>query len=180
MRHTVHADFALRLLTYLAVAPGKAGTVAEIAKAHAISRNHLLKVANRLVHAEILVGMRGRRGGLTLAKDPAQLTVGTIIRASEEDFALVECMGQTRFCRIVGVCRFRNLFNKALAAYFSVLDEMTLADAVKAPDSLRGALGLIGSTPKNTSTLKDKNSVGAKVTNYKRSVSLKTRAGPAP
>ncbi|WP_254428628.1 hypothetical protein [Ruegeria atlantica] len=44
--------------------------------------------------------------------------------------ALVECLGQTRTCRIAGVCRFRELFRKALEAYFEVLDAMTLQDAV--------------------------------------------------
>lgn len=142
MRHTVHADFALRLLTYLAVAPGQRGTVGSIADAFKISRHHLVKVSQSLVRGGILGADRGRSGGIYLLLDPANITVGAIIKASEDDFALVECMGPARFCRINGVCKFRQLFIRALAAYFAVLDEMTLADAVRYPESLRSVLNI--------------------------------------
>jgi Rrf2 family nitric oxide-sensitive transcriptional repressor len=142
VRLTVHSDYALRVLTYVAVAPSLTVTVHEIAEAFQISRHHLVKVAHRLTKAGILEATRGRRGGLRLKMDPDSITVGDIIRASEDDFTLVECLGHTRYCRIAGVCKFRELFRRALAAYFAVLDEMTLADAVRNPDALRGALDL--------------------------------------
>ena len=142
MRLTVHSDYALRVLTYVAVAPGQVATVHEVAEAFRISHHHLVKVAHRLVKAGILEATRGRGGGLRLKLDPNAITVGDIIRASEDDFAVVECLGQARYCRIAGVCKFRELFRRALAAFFAVLDELTLADAVRNPDALRGALDL--------------------------------------
>ena len=142
MRLTVHSDYALRVLTYIAVAPSRSATVAEVSKAFRISHHHLVKVAQRLTKAGFLEATRGRGGGLRLKLDPDGITVGDVIRATEEDFALVECLGQTRYCRIAGVCKFRELFRRALAAYFTVLDEMTLADAVRNPDALRGALDM--------------------------------------
>lgn len=147
MRLTVHSDYALRVLTYVAVTPGQVTTVHEVAETFRISHHHLVKVANRLVKAGILEATRGRGGGLRLKLDPNDITVGDIIRASEDDFAVVECLGQMRYCRIAGVCKFRELFRRALDAFFAVLDELTLADAVRNPDALRGALEL-------TSTLK--------------------------
>jgi Rrf2 family nitric oxide-sensitive transcriptional repressor len=141
VRLTVHSDYALRVLTYVAVAPRRTATVHEVAETFRIS-HHLVKVAHRLVKAGILEATRGRGGGLRLKLDPNDITVGDIIRASEDDFAVVECLGQTRYCRIAGVCKFRELFRRALAAFFSVLDELTLADAVRNPDALRGALDL--------------------------------------
>lgn len=142
MRLTIHSDYALRVLTYVAVAPSGTATVHEIAEAFRISHHHLVKVAHRLSKAGILEATRGRGGGLRLKPDPSTITIGDVIRASEDDFALVECLGQTRYCRIAGVCKFRELFRRALAAYFTVLDEMTLAEAVRNPDALRGALDL--------------------------------------
>ena len=142
MRLTVHSDYALRVLTYVAVAPGRTATVNEVAEAFQISHHHLVKVAHRLTSSGFLEGNRGRGGGLRLTRDPEDITIGAVIRTTEEDFALVECLGQTRFCRIAGVCQFRELFRRALAAYSEVLDEMTLAQAVRNPDALRGALGL--------------------------------------
>jgi Rrf2 family nitric oxide-sensitive transcriptional repressor len=139
---TVHSDYALRVLTYVAVAPSHTATVHEVAETFRISHHHLVKVAHRLVKAGILEATRGRGGGLRLKLDPKAITVGDIIRASEDDFAVVECLGQTRYCRIAGVCQFRELFRRALDAFFAVLDELTLADAVRNPDALRGALDL--------------------------------------
>lgn len=143
MRLTLHSDYALRVLTYIAVVPGRSATVGEIASAFQISHHHLVKVAQRLTRAGYLEASRGRGGGLRLKRDPGEITVGDIIRACEDDFALVECLGHARYCRIAGVCHFTELFRQALAAYFQVLDGMTLAEAVHKPDALRGALGLV-------------------------------------
>lgn len=140
MRLTIHADYALRVLTYIAVAPTRTATVAEIARAFRISRHHLVKVASRLTKAGFVEATRGRGGGLQLKLPPELIKIGAVIKAAEEDFALVECMGPARFCRINGVCRFRAAFLKALDAFFASLDEMTLADAVKDPAPLIGAL----------------------------------------
>lgn len=142
MRLTVHSDYALRVLTYVAIAPEQIATVTDVANSFRISRHHLVKVANRLSKAGFVETIRGRGGGLRLKRDPTDITIGAVIRATEEDFALVECLGHTRFCRIAGVCQFRELFRRALEAYLSILDEMTLADAVQFPDALRGVLDL--------------------------------------
>lgn len=143
MRHTSHADFALRVLLYLRVAPGRQGSVPEIAAAHDISRNHLVKVVQRLAGAELVTTARGRGGGVRLVRDPATITVGQVMRAMENDFAVVECLGPARYCRVAGVCGARNVFAQALDAYFAVLDDATLEDIAANDQGLRGALGLI-------------------------------------
>lgn len=143
MRHTSHADFALRVLLYLRVAPGRQGSVPEIAAAHDISRNHLVKVVQRLAGADLVTTARGRGGGVRLVRDPATITVGQVMRAMENDFAVVECLGPARYCRVAGVCGARNVFAQALDAYFAVLDDATLEDIAANDQGLRGALGLI-------------------------------------
>src|SRR6266481_5055524 len=148
MRHTVHADFALRVLTYLALAPDQRAKIGAIADAYKISRHHLVKVSQSLIKGGFVTAERGRSGGISLVRDPAMITIGAVIRACEDDFALVECMGPARFCRINGVCNLRQLFSRALSAYFAVLDEMTLADAVKHPQSLRSVLNLQAMLPR--------------------------------
>lgn len=142
MRHKVHTDFALRLLTYLALVDSNRAKIEEIASAFQISRNHLIKVAQSLDQAGLVRAVRGRNGGIMLARSPSEITVGAVVRACEEDFALVECMGPARFCRINGVCKLRQLFIKALEAYFTILDNMTIADAVIQPQALISVLGL--------------------------------------
>jgi Rrf2 family nitric oxide-sensitive transcriptional repressor len=142
MRHTAHADYALRVLLYLRVAPGRQGSVAEIAESHAISRHHLVKVVQRLAGAGIVVTVRGRGGGVRLERDPSGITVGEVMRTMETDFAVVECLGPARFCRVAGVCGGRDVFARALDAYFAVLDDATLDDLAANDQGLRGALRL--------------------------------------
>lgn len=142
MKHTSHADYALRVLLYLRVAPGRRGSVGEMAEAHRVSRHHLDKVVNRLAAAELVETTRGRGGGVRLVRDPTMITVGEVMRAMESDFAVVECLGPARYCRVAGVCGARSVFARALDAYFAVLDEATLEDIAENDLGLRGALGL--------------------------------------
>jgi Rrf2 family nitric oxide-sensitive transcriptional repressor len=143
MKHTSHADYALRVLMYLRVAPGRRGSVSEIATAHHVSRHHLDKVVQRLSGAGLVETTRGRGGGVALVRDPATITVGDVMRAMENDFAVVECLGPARYCRIAGVCGARSVFSRALDAYFAVLDDATLEEIASNDDGLRGALGMI-------------------------------------
>ncbi|MGD9531979.1 RrF2 family transcriptional regulator [Pseudonocardia sp.] len=143
MKHTSHADYALRVLMYLRVAPGRRGSVAGIADAHHVSRHHLDKVVQHLASAGIVETSRGRGGGVRLVRDPSTITVGDVMRAMENDYAVVECLGPARYCRIAGVCGARNVFARALDAYFAVLDEATLEDIAANDEGLRGALGMI-------------------------------------
>lgn len=142
MKHTNHADYALRVLMYLRVAPGRRGSIAEIARAHRISRNHLDKVVQRMGAADLVRTSRGRGGGVHLVRDPTTITVGDVMRAMEDDFAVVECLGPARFCRVAGVCGARSVFAAALDSYFAVLDSATLDDVAANDQGLRGALGL--------------------------------------
>ncbi|MFC5992803.1 RrF2 family transcriptional regulator [Pseudonocardia hispaniensis] len=144
MKHTQHADFALRVLMFLRVAPEHRGSIAEIATAHHVSRNHLDKVVQRMSAAGLVETSRGRGGGVRLAREPGSITVGDVIRAMEDDFAVVECLGPARYCRVAGVCGARSVFAKALDSYFAVLDLATLDDIAANDNGLRGALGLIG------------------------------------
>ena len=143
MRHTSHADFALRVLLYLRVAPGRQGSVAEIAEAHDVSRHHLVKVVQHLAAADIVATSRGRGGGVRLVRDPSSISVGEVMRAMEKDFAVVECLGPARFCRVAGVSGARSVFSRALDAYFEVLDRSSLEDIAANDLGLRGALGLV-------------------------------------
>jgi Rrf2 family nitric oxide-sensitive transcriptional repressor len=143
MKHTNHADYALRVLLYLRVAPGRRGSTAEIAHAHRISKNHLDKVVQRMGSAHLVSASRGRGGGLRLEREPSTITVGEVMRAMEDDFAVVECLGPARFCRVAGVCGARSVFARALASYFEVLDGATLDDIAANDVGLRGALEMV-------------------------------------
>ena len=128
---TRQADYTMRLLIHLAVQPGETATIKEVADRYGISRNHLMKVANRAVQAGYVSGVRGRVGGLRVAKPAAQIGVGEVLRATEE-WNMVECFDvETNRCPITSACGLRAALKEAIEAYFTVLDRYTLADVVR-------------------------------------------------
>lgn len=141
MRLTVYTDYALRMLTYLALKDGGLATIAEIAEAYGVSRNHLMKVAYELGAAGYVETVRGRGGGLRLAKDPAQIRLGDVVRDSEPDMALVTCFAPVEApCAIRRCCVLRGVLDEAGAAFLDVLDGHTLADLIAPSRRLRTAL----------------------------------------
>lgn len=128
MKLTQYSDYGIRVLTYLGLNPAAQATVGEIAAAFDISRNHLMKVVQKLVGQGFVESRRGKQGGLRLACPPEQINIGMVIRALESDFALVECMRDRCGCRIAPACRFSDLVGEAHAAFLDVLDRYTLAD----------------------------------------------------
>lgn len=134
MRLTNFSDYALRILMYAAVVQdNRLITIEETAEAYGISRAHLMKVANQLTRAGYMKAVRGRSGGLTLAKRPDRIRLSDVLRATEPDFSLVECMTTDNRCMISPRCRLRGALNEALAAFLDTLDGYTLADLIIAP-----------------------------------------------
>lgn len=131
MRLAEYTDYTLRVLMYCAARPHQMVTISELAAYHGVSRNHLMKIVTDLGRQGLLETTRGRGGGLRLLKDPAQVRIGDVVRASETDFRLVECFdpGFNR-CTLSPTCRLKGLLDTALQAYFQELDRMTLADIV--------------------------------------------------
>ena len=132
MRLAEYTDYTLRVLMYCAARPQQLVTISELADHHGVSRNHLMKIVTDLGRLGVLETTRGRGGGLRLLKDPAQIRVGDVVRASETDFRLVECFDPaTSRCTLTPSCRLKGAFDAALRAYFKELDGITLADLVE-------------------------------------------------
>jgi Rrf2 family nitric oxide-sensitive transcriptional repressor len=137
MRLTLHTDYALRLLMLLAMEPDALHTIEEAARRYRISRNHLMKVTQTLAQAGFVESLRGRGGGLRLACPPGAIGLGDVIRATEDNFALVECFERSRnTCVIACACGLRGPLHEALAAFLAVLDGYTLADLMSCDRSL--------------------------------------------
>ncbi|WP_127596269.1 RrF2 family transcriptional regulator [Nitratireductor alexandrii] len=128
MRLTTFSDYALRVLMYAGAAEGRLITIEETSRVYNISRAHLMKVVNILTKTGYLRGVRGRSGGFTLALPPADINLGAVVRATEPDFALVECFATGNQCVITGCCRLPNVLNEALTSFVKTLDRYTLAD----------------------------------------------------
>lgn len=144
MRLTLHTDYALRLLIFLGLNPEKRRTIEEAAGHYGISRNHLMKVALTLTQAGFVDSLRGRNGGLQLARPPAEINIGAVIRKTEDNFNLVECLDhETNTCPIVSACQLKGPFAEAVQAFIAVLDRYTLADLVANPNTARNLRRLL-------------------------------------
>ena len=130
MRFTVFTDFAFRILILLAIEPDQRITIRNIAERYGISRNHLMKIVNVLTREEIVSATRGPKGGLRLARPADRITVGEIVRVTEEDMQLVECFGPDDQCVISPACRLKDVLDQSLTAFLNVLDGYSLADLV--------------------------------------------------
>ena len=135
-------DFSLRVLIYLATQPARMSTIQEISDRYGLSKDHLRKIVHHLAQQGWIDSRRGRGGGLLLAKDPAEISIGAVARGVEEDLVIVECFDAAHdTCQISGVCRLSGMLQEALAAFLAVLDGYTLADVVAGQMALLARLG---------------------------------------
>jgi len=143
MRLTSFTDYCLRVLIYAGTKGDARATIDEMAATYGISRNHLMKVVFRLGQLGYLDTVRGKGGGVRLARDPAEINLGRLVRETEEDMALVECFeGRPGACRIEPSCVLRRVLHEALAAFLAVLDDYTLADLLAPWPGLGQLLGV--------------------------------------
>jgi Rrf2 family nitric oxide-sensitive transcriptional repressor len=137
MQLTMFSDYALRVALYLATHTEELVSVAEVSRAYGISSAHLTKVAQRLTELGVVEAVRGRGGGLRLARPPEEIGVGTLVRATEPHLDLVECFDPaTNTCPISPACGLKGALEKARHAFLEVLDGYTLADFVRRQDRL--------------------------------------------
>jgi Rrf2 family nitric oxide-sensitive transcriptional repressor len=132
MQLTRFTDFTLRVLIYLAAHPGRLSSIAEIARAYGISHNHLMKVVHELGKSGLVEGVRGRAGGIRLARRPEAINVGKVVRVTEDRFEMAECGS----CVIAPACGLNRALCQAVAAFLAVLDRYTLADLAQKQSKL--------------------------------------------
>jgi Rrf2 family protein len=124
--------YAVRILLGIARYQ-KTGPVSKkvIAKEEGISADYIEQIIVPLKNEGLVVGLRGVKGGFKLAKDPAQITVYDILRASEGDMTLVDCERNDCKGRYKNLCVTRPVWegaSKVLEAYFSKITLKELLD----------------------------------------------------
>ena len=143
MRLTLHTDYALRVLMYVGVKGNTLSTIPEIVDDFDISRGHIMKVVHHLGRLGYLDTIRGKGGGIRLARKPSQINVGAVVRDMEEELAVLGCLqGSEGYCRIEGCCVLRSALRNATSAFLATLDRYTLADLIKPRRSLVRSLAL--------------------------------------
>ena len=132
MKITLYTEYALRVLLYLGLHEERLCSVAEIAARYAISRSHLTKVVNNLGHLGVIETLRGRNGGLKLARKADEIPLGQVIRHTEGGDHLPDCAA----CTLGPACRLPGVLDEAMEAYLAVFDKYTVADILKPKSGL--------------------------------------------
>jgi Rrf2 family nitric oxide-sensitive transcriptional repressor len=135
---TRYTDYALRVLMHLAARPERLSSIGEIARTYRISQNHLMKVVHDLRKSGYVEAVRGRSGGIRLARPPFQINIGDVVRHTEDGFDLVDCGS----CIIAPACGLTGVLGEALGAFMRVLDGYTLGDLVEERREALRAFGI--------------------------------------
>jgi len=143
MRLTTYSDYALRVLMYLALKSDGLSTIAEIAGSYNVSEAHLMKVVHQLGVAGYIETVRGRGGGLRLAKPAEAIGLAEVIRMTEPDMAIVSCLKPLNAPRKINPgCVLKRAMERAHQAFMDVLEGYTLADLVAPSGRLSNLLGI--------------------------------------
>ncbi len=140
MQLTEFTDYAFRVLMHLAVRGDRLATTREIAERFELSSSHLTKVVWELGRAGFVETVRGRGGGLRLARPAEAISVGAVARHTEGTILFAECTpgDAARSCRIAPCCEFKRVLTEAEEAFFTVLDRYSLNDLTDRNRDLRG------------------------------------------
>ena len=149
MHLTTYSDYSLRVLIYLASKNnGELSNIKEIAEIYDISKNHLMKIIFNMGKMGYIETIRGRNGGVRLAKLPSEINIGEIIRKTEEHFYIVECFEKhNNKCIMTPVCSMKQIFHQALEAFLQVLDQYTLDDIVNQNPLMNGFFSSASDNP---------------------------------
>ncbi|WP_449370566.1 RrF2 family transcriptional regulator [Thiomonas sp.] len=134
MKLTQFADYGLRALMVLASRPNVSLNSHEIAAVLDISREHLVKVLQRLSAGGYVQVQRGARGGVRLKQQADEILLGNLVRWMEEGQGLVECLRPDGgHCNLTPLCLLKPLLGDAAQAFYARLNAATLADCLHPP-----------------------------------------------
>jgi Rrf2 family nitric oxide-sensitive transcriptional repressor len=133
MRLSKTTNYAIRILLDCAVADPNLVKVAEISERRDITLQNTFKIVHLLSRAGFIRAVRGRHGGVRLARPASEIRIGDVVRAMEILNLEVEREESERAGVPGGqLAALDQLFDDALGAFISVLDEHTLEQMIKA------------------------------------------------
>ena len=131
MQITRQADYAVRAIYYLSgLEPGQRASTSHIAKEQNIPPSFLAKIISQLSVAGLLHTSRGARGGVSLARDPREVTMLDVIEAIDGPILLNECVNDTHGCQFDKECPMRAMWSEIQDDLVARLGGSTFADFV--------------------------------------------------
>lgn len=134
---------------YVAWQPeGATSNISKIATAYSVPENHLVKVVHHLGKIGLLKTVRGRGGGISLAKPREEIRMGDVVRMTEPGFDLVDCDAPNP-CPLQGACRLKTALDAAMEGFLENLNQYTLADVTRGEFGKRALSQLPAAPPTN-------------------------------
>lgn len=130
-------DILLRILMYLASHPQVDHiSIHDLSEALNWNKNLVVKVAHIAVQQGLLKAVRGRTGGVALAKPASDYRIGDVVRLMEGNEDMVNCY-EPRCPLLNGGCRLRGVLANAREAFYRELNAVTLDQIVSFSDTVR-------------------------------------------
>jgi Rrf2 family protein len=134
MRVSKKTDYALRALFTLVEHVGGAPIpIRELARRNDVPKRFLEQIMLQLKAQGWVDSVAGVRGGYVLAKDPAKITMGEVVRHFDGILAPIDCVSVSGYkrCSQEPVCRFRRVFYDARNYVAGLMERSTLAEISK-------------------------------------------------
>jgi Rrf2 family protein len=134
---TAKGKYGLKAVAHLAaLAPGAMAQAADIARANTIPKKFLDAILADLRNAGIVASRKGPGGGYRLARPPADIALGQVVRSLDGPLAPIACASRSAYqpcqdCDDVKRCTVRLSMIRVRDAISGVLDAMTVADMVR-------------------------------------------------
>lgn len=128
MKLTSQTNYAIRMLMFCHSKRDRT-TVGEIADFYGLPERFLFNILQRLTATGYVETIRGRGGGIQLAKPADTIRLGNVVRDIEQNFDMAECFedGETD-CPLIATCGLNTALTEALKAFFVALNRYTIAD----------------------------------------------------
>jgi Rrf2 family protein len=129
---TKKAKYGLKAMVYLAgIEPGQTALVADVAANEQIPKKFLDAILSELRNAGFVHSKKGKGGGYMLAKSPAEISVGNLVRTLDGPLAPIQCASRRLYrkcddCLNEDHCAVRLVMLEARDAIARVLDNTTL------------------------------------------------------
>jgi Rrf2 family protein len=108
MKLTRAADYAIRGVIYMAMQPaGAIVVIPEIAREMGVPVGFLARIFQSLSRSGVVISHRGKKGGYSLTRDPASLTLKDVIESVEGNISLNICLDGYNDCDRMSYCPIR-------------------------------------------------------------------------
>lgn len=131
MRLSTKSRYGTRAVLDIALQEKTVIPLKDIAKRQQVSLSYLEHLVTPLIIGSILRSSRGREGGISLAKPPAEIKISEIIQILEGQTVTVDCVKNSSVCERSEFCVARDLWVEVNEAMDKVLQSTTIADLVE-------------------------------------------------